>query len=307
MAGAPVTPLVRTALPLPLFARGKVRDVYDLGDHLLIVATDRLSAFDHILPTPIPDKGRVLTALSAFWFDFTRTVVANHMLTVAADEMPASVMPASVRGLVAGLEGRAMLVRRAERIDAECVVRGYLAGSAWTEYRATGAVAGIRLPAGLTEGASLSEPLFTPATKSAAGHDENITFETLADMIGGDLASRLRDLSLAVYTRARAHARGCGLVVADTKFEFGFVTGAGNREVILIDEVLTPDSSRFWDAAAHARGDRLPFDKQFVRDYLLRSGWDREPPAPALPDDVVAATRARYLEAHLRLTGRPLH
>ena len=199
-----------------------------------------------------------------------------------------------------------MLVRRAERVDAECVVRGYLAGSAWPEYRATGAVAGIRLPEGLSEGARLPGPLFTPATKSSSGHDENITFDVLADAIGRDLAAQLRELSLAVYALAHTRARRSGLILADTKFEFGFVTDAGRRSLILIDELLTPDSSRFWDADAYARGERVPFDKQFVRDYHIRSGWDREPPAPALPDDVVAATRARYLEAHLRLSGRPL-
>jgi phosphoribosylaminoimidazole-succinocarboxamide synthase len=301
MAGATAAPLVRTDLPLPVYARGKVRDVYEAGDRLLIVATDRLSAFDHILPTPIPDKGRILTALSAYWFGLTSGVVANHMLTVLPGEMPAP-----VQALASDLRGRAMLVRRAERVDAECVVRGFLAGSAWTEYRATGAVAGIRLPAGLSEGAPLPEPLFTPATKSTSGHDENITFEELAHAVGADLAARLRDLSLAVYALARGRARQAGLVLADTKFEFGFVTEGGRRALILIDELLTPDSSRFWDAEAYARGERVPFDKQFVRDYLIRSGWDREPPAPALPDEVVAATRARYLEAHLRLTGRPL-
>jgi phosphoribosylaminoimidazole-succinocarboxamide synthase len=301
MTAASAGPLVRTALPLPLYGRGKVRDVYDLDDHLLIVATDRLSAFDHILPTPIPDKGRVLTALSAFWFDLTRNVVANHFLTTD----PAA-MPAAIRAWVHDLGGRAMLVRRAERVDVECVVRGYLAGSAWTEYRLTGAVTGIPLPAGLAEGAALAEPLFTPATKSASGHDDNITFARFVDLVGLDLAARLRDLSLAVYTRARAHARTCGLLIADTKFEFGFVTTPAGRELILIDEALTPDSSRFWDADAYARGELVPFDKQFVRNYLIQSGWDREPPAPALPDDVVAATRARYLEAHHRLTGRPL-
>jgi phosphoribosylaminoimidazole-succinocarboxamide synthase len=302
VAGATAAPLVRTDLPLPVYARGKVRDVYQAGDRLLIVATDRLSAFDHILPTPIPDKGRILTALSAYWFGLTSGVVANHMLTVEPGEMPAT-----LRALASDLHGRAMLVRRAERVDAECVVRGFLAGSAWTEYRATGAVAGIRLPAGLSEGAPLPEPLFTPATKSTSGHDENITFEELAYAVGADLAARLRDLSLAVYTLARGRAHQAGLVLADTKFEFGFVTEGGRRELILIDELLTPDSSRFWDAGAYARGERVPFDKQFVRDYLIRSGWDREPPAPALPDEVVAATRARYLEAHLRLTGRPLY
>ena len=286
--------LSQTALPLPLVARGKVRDVYALGeDRLLIVATDRLSAFDHVLPTPIPDKGRVLTLLSAFWFERTATLVPNHLLTL--DLRPL--------GLPDELQDRAMVVRRARRIDVECVVRGYLAGSAWEEYRERGTVGGVALPAGLRPGDRLPEPLFTPATKAAAGHDENITVARLADLVGPALAHELRERSVALYRAAHALAWERGLVLADTKFEFGF----GPREdLILIDEALTPDSSRYWDRAAYAAGRPEPFDKQYVRDYLTRIGWNREPPAPALPPEVVAATRERYRECYRRLVGRAL-
>lgn len=286
--------LSQTALPLPLVARGKVRDVYALGeDRLLIVATDRLSAFDHVLPTPIPDKGRVLTLLSAFWFERTAALVPNHLLTL--DLRPL--------GLPDELQDRAMVVRRARRIDVECVVRGYLAGSAWEEYRERGTVGGVALPAGLRPGDRLPEPLFTPATKAAAGHDENITVARLADLVGPALARELRERSVALYRAAHALAWERGLVLADTKFEFGF----GPREdLILIDEALTPDSSRYWDRAAYAAGRPEPFDKQYVRDYLTAIGWNREPPAPALPPEVVAATRERYRECYRRLVGRAL-
>lgn len=286
--------LSQTALPLPLVARGKVRDVYALGeDRLLIVATDRLSAFDHVLPTPIPDKGRVLTLLSAFWFERTAALVPNHLLTL--DLRPL--------GLPDELQDRAMVVRRARRIDVECVVRGYLAGSALEEYRERGTVGGVALPAGLRPGDRLPEPLFTPATKAAAGHDENITVARLADLVGPALARELRERSVALYRAAHALAWERGLVLADTKFEFGF----GPREdLILIDEALTPDSSRYWDRAAYAAGRPEPFDKQYVRDYLTAIGWNREPPAPALPPEVVAATRERYRECYRRLVGRAL-
>lgn len=292
-------PVTSTNLPLPLFARGKVRDIYEAGDALLIVATDRISAFDHVLPTPVPDKGRILTQLSAFWFERTRTIVPNHLITTDVAQMPA------VLGIHAALlEGRAMLVRRARRLDVECIVRGYLAGSGWVDYRRDGAICGVTLPDGLGEGARLPEPIFTPATKSSGGHDSNITYDDVIGLVGAPLASRLRDASLRLYDHARRHAERCGLLLADTKFEFGMVPGPAGEEMMLIDEALTPDSSRYWDAAAYAAGVLVAFDKQFVRNYLLGAGWDREPPAPALPPDVVAATRQRYLETFRRLTGQ---
>jgi phosphoribosylaminoimidazole-succinocarboxamide synthase len=295
-SAAPI--VVSTDLPLPVFTRGKVRDVYDLGDTLLLVATDRLSAFDHILPTPIPDKGKILTQLAAFWFTQTRPIIAHHL--IAAD---VARMPEAVRPYAAVLDGRAMLVRRARRVDIECVARGYLAGSGWQEYRRGGAVCGIPLPGGLHEGDRLPEPIFTPATKASSGHDENIRFDDVAQLVGVALAERLRAVTLALYAHARDYAAARGLVLADTKFEFGLVDGPSGSELMLIDEALTPDSSRYWDADAYARGTLVPFDKQFVRDYLIQIGWNREPPAPSLPPDVVAATRLRYLETYHRLTG----
>jgi phosphoribosylaminoimidazole-succinocarboxamide synthase len=299
MSTAPV--IVSTDLPLPLHARGKVRDVYEAGEALLIVATDRISAFDHILPTPIPDKGRVLTQLSAFWFEETRRIVPNHFITADV-----GMMPEAIRARVPVIDGRAMLVRRARRLDVECVARGYLAGSAWQSYRRDGAICGIGLPEGLREGDRLLEPVFTPATKAASGHDENIPFGEVERLVGGALAGRLRHLTLALYHFAHDYAAGRGLVLADTKFEFGLVpgSGSGGEELILIDEALTPDSSRYWDAAERAQGSLVALDKQFVRNYLIQIGWNREPPPPALPADVVAATRARYVETYHRLTGR---
>ncbi len=294
---APV--VAATALPFPVYARGKVRDVYEVGDALLIVATDRISAFDHVLATPVRDKGRILSRLSAFWFDRTRGIVPNHLLTADVDQMPAA-----VRLHDAMLRDRAMLVRRARRVDVECVVRGYLTGSGWTEYRRGGAVCGLPLPGGMREGDRLPEPIFTPATKASSGHDLNITFGEVVRLVGDPLSGRLRDLSLALYRCAHDHAAACGLVLADTKFEFGLIPGSHGEELILIDEALTPDSSRYWDAAAYADGRLVPFDKQFVRNYLIEVGWNREPPAPALPEPVVAATRERYLETYRRLTGR---
>ncbi|MDQ7844168.1 MAG: phosphoribosylaminoimidazolesuccinocarboxamide synthase [Armatimonadota bacterium] len=292
--------LTESRLPLPLHTRGKVRDVYAAEDRLLIVATDRLSAFDHVLPTPIPDKGRVLTQLSAFWFTKTADLVRNHLLTVRPEEivrqLPA--LQAVPRDL---LDGRVMLVERCARIDVECVVRGYLTGSALEEYARDGTVAGVPLPPGLRNGDRLPEPVFTPATKAAVGHDETITFAALQEVVGRELADALRTISLSLYRRAANHAAARGLILADTKFEFGMRDG----EVVLIDEALTPDSSRYWDAA-HYPGALVAFDKQVVRDYLTRIGWNREPPAPALPADVVAATRARYLETYTRLTGQSL-
>ncbi len=285
--------LTQTHLDLPLFSRGKVRDTYRLdAQRLLMVTTDRLSAFDFVLPTGIPDRGRVLTQLSLFWFERTRDAVENHLLTD------------SYEGLPPELAGRAMVVERADRVDFECVVRGYLAGSAWAEYRREGTMAGERLPEGMRESQRLPEPIFTPATKADTGHDENVTFQRLQSDVGAELAERLRDASLRLYTEAAAHAEQRGLILADTKFEFGLVDG----RLILIDEALTPDSSRYWDAASWEVG-RTPesFDKQFVRDWLANvSGWDRESTPPPLPDEVVEQTRQRYLTAFERLTGRPL-
>lgn len=299
--------IVATDLPLPVFARGKVRDVYDLGEHLLIVATDRLSAFDHVLPTPVPGKGRILTRLSAFWFARTRSIVQNHLITTDVDQMR---LPPAAGEQVRLLDGRAMLVRRANRIDVECVVRGYLTGSGWQEYCRGGAVCGLRLPVGLADGARLPHPIFTPATKAAAGHDQNIAFEEVSRLVDGTLAERLRDLSLALYLHAAAHAESCGLLLADTKFEFGLARGApgdaSGDTLMLIDEALTPDSSRYWDAAEYAAGRLASFDKQIVRDHLTCAGWNRESPAPALPSEVVEATRQRYLETYRRLTGEEI-
>lgn len=285
--------LTETHLDLPLFSRGKVRDTYQLDDErLLMVSTDRISAFDYVLPTAIPDRGRVLTQLSAFWFEKTRDVVPNHLLAVSYDGLPSDV------------EGRCMVVKKARRIDFECVVRGYLAGSAWAEYRESGTVAGEPLPAGLRESEKLPEPIFTPATKAESGHDENITFDRMRSEVGDELAGRLKDTSLRLYDEAARHAEEQGLILADTKFEFGLV----DEELVLIDEALTPDSSRYWDAAKYKVGTTPEsFDKQFVRDWLTkRSGWDRDCLPPPLPDEVVKQTRKRYLTAYQRLTGKPL-
>jgi phosphoribosylaminoimidazole-succinocarboxamide synthase len=276
------TAVLETKLDLPLFSRGKVRDTYELdSDRLLMVATDRLSAFDWVLPTGIPDRGRVLTQLSIFWFQRTRDLQENHLIEP-------------------GQDGRSMVVRRAQRVDFECVVRGYLAGSAWAEYRKAGTMAGEPLPAGLRESDRLAEPLFTPATKAESGHDENITFGRLRSEVGDDLASQLRDASLRLYGFGLDHAQRHGLILADTKFEFGLIGG----RLVLIDEALTPDSSRYWDAASwRPRSTPESFDKQFVRDWLSASGWDRNSPPPELPPDIVEQTRQRYLTAYERLTG----
>jgi phosphoribosylaminoimidazole-succinocarboxamide synthase len=281
---------------VPLASRGKVRDLYDLGDRLLIVATDRLSAFDVVLPTPIPDKGRVLTQLSLFWFEKLRDVVSHHVLT--ATEFPKDLTPYASQ-----LAGRAMVVRRTKPLPIECVVRGYLSGSGWKDYRATGKICGIALPPGLQESARLPEPIFTPSTKATQGHDENITFKDAAALVGKRLAEQLREVSLELYQRATAFAEPRGIILADTKFEFGQI----GRELIWIDEALTPDSSRFWPAKGYVPGRVQPsFDKQFVRDYLERIGWSKQPPGPELPADVVAATREKYREAYRLLTGRKL-
>ncbi len=277
--------------------RGKVRDVYDLGEALLIVATDRLSAYDHVLQPPIPGKGKILTQLANFWFEATRGIVPNHLLATRAADFPAAA--AAHAGL---LEGRAVVARKARVIPFECVARGYLAGSAFKEYRAAGTACGVALPPGLERASRLPEPIFTPATKAESGHDENVSFAHVAGALGAELAGRLRDLTLALYRFAAAHARERGLILADTKFEFGWV----GDELVLIDEALTPDSSRYWDAASWRPGaEPASFDKQYVRNWLDASGWDHDSPPPALPDEVVAGTRARYAEAFLKLTGRP--
>jgi phosphoribosylaminoimidazole-succinocarboxamide synthase len=276
--------------------RGKVRDLYEVGDWLLIVATDRLSAFDVVLPTPIPDKGRVLTQLSLFWFDLLRDVIPNHVITAAN-------FPAELAAYHAQLEGRAMLCRRARPLPIECVVRGYLSGSGWKDYSATGKLCGIALPAGLQESERLPEAIFTPSTKAVAGHDENISFEEAVSRIGAALAERVRAVSLEIYNRAAAYAEPRGIILADTKFEFGLV----GDELIWIDEALTPDSSRFWPADGYQPGRAQPsFDKQYVRDYLERIGWNKQPPGPELPPEVVAATREKYREAYRQLTGHEL-
>ncbi len=280
------------------YARGKVRDVYRIDDRLLIVATDRISAFDYILPTGIPDKGRVLTQLSIFWFDFLRPVVPTHFLTASVTEYPQGLRPYADL-----LEGRSMLVKRARMVEIECVARGYLSGSGWKEYREQGTVCGIHLPGGLRESDRLPEPIFTPATKAQTGHDENISFETMASLIGTDLAGRLRDLTLEIYTLAARYAETKGIIIADTKFEFGFV---GDR-LVLGDEVLTPDSSRFWPADRYQPGGpQHSFDKQFVRDYLESVHWDKQPPAPPLPEEVAARTSEKYRQAYAALTGHSL-
>jgi phosphoribosylaminoimidazole-succinocarboxamide synthase len=277
-------------------ARGKVRDIYDLGDQLLIVATDRLSAFDVILPTPIPDKGRVLTELSLFWFDLLKDAVPNHVLS-------ATDFPAPFDKFGDDLAGRSMIVCKTEPLPIECVVRGYVSGSAWKDYCATGKISGIALPTNLRESDRLPEPIFTPATKAATGHDENISFEQAAALIGKELAGKVRAVSLEIYRRAAAYAEPRGVILADTKFEFGLL----NNALIWIDEALTPDSSRFWPAAQYNPGGPQPsFDKQFVRDYLERIRWPKTPPGPELPAEVVAATRAKYREAFRILSGREL-
>ena len=283
--------------PLPnLSHRGKVRDLYDLGDRLLIVATDRISAFDVVLPNGIPGKGAVLTQLSAFWFERTATVVPSHFLRLAdgspTDELPFALPPELV--------GRSMIVRKADRLPVECIVRGYLAGSAWAEYQQHGTVCGLRIPPGMQESEPFPEPLFTPTTKAEVGHDENLSADELVALIGMDIANAIRLRSLALYKYGADFARERGIIIADTKFEFGLLDG----EPIVIDEILTPDSSRFWDAEAYRPGvHQEAFDKQYVRDWLLRSDWNREPPAPALPPDVVEETARLYREIFRRLTG----
>ena len=278
-------------------AQGKVRDIYDLGKALLIVSTDRLSAFDVVLPDPVLYKGEVLTKLSLFWFDLLGDIVPNHLLT--AEECD---LPEKLAAYADSLRGRFMIVKKAEVFPVECIVRGYLAGSGWKEYREHGTVCGQKLPEGLVESSRLPQPIFTPSTKAAVGdHDENISYERMVEIVGADRAEQLRDASLALYSAARDHAAERGIIIADTKFEFGLVDG----EVTLIDEVLTPDSSRFWPADEYAPGGPQPsYDKQFVRDWLEASGWDKTPPAPSLPEDILAVTAEKYIEAYRKLTGQ---
>jgi phosphoribosylaminoimidazole-succinocarboxamide synthase len=293
------SPLSQTSIQgLPLWRRGKVRDVYELGDRLLIVATDRISAFDVVLPTPIPAKGAVLTQLSLFWFRLLADVVPNHVLTADV-----SAYPGELHAYRDQLDSRSMLVTRTEPFPVECVVRGYLAGSGWKDYRTSGAVCGIALPPGMRESDRLEEPLFTPSTKAETGHDQNISFAEMSRLVGASRAAELRDVSLEVYRRARAHAEGRGILLADTKLEFGLRDG----RLVWIDEAFTPDSSRFWPRDAYEPGHAQPsFDKQYVRDYLETLDWDKRPPGPPLPEDVVARTREKYLEAYARLTGTTL-
>ncbi len=292
-------PILSLDLPgIPKVKSGKVREVFDLGDSLLFVATDRISAFDCIMPNGIPRKGEVLTRISHFWFDQTESWLPNHRLLKTRDPLPERLKPfASI------LEGRSMIVRKTRPLPIECVVRGYLSGSGWKEYRKSGSVCGIALPGGLQESSELPEPIFTPATKAESGHDENISFEQAVQLTGREVAEKARDLSLRLYRFARDYARTRGIIIADTKFEFGLVDG----ELILIDEVLTPDSSRFWPADQYAPGRGQPsFDKQFVRDHLETLDWDKTPPAPALPPEIVVKTQAKYLEAYRLLTGSSL-
>ncbi len=292
--------LLKTEFPeLSLFARGKVRDLYAVGRDLLLVATDRISAFDHVLGSGIPDKGEILTQMSVFWFKFLEDVVPNHLISTRVEEYPVVLLPHAE-----ALRGRSMFVRRASMFPVECVVRGYLSGSGWKDYKNTGALCGIELPKGLQESDKLPEPLFTPASKSPGGeHDENISFEAMVGQIGSKHAERLRELSLEIYQRASAHAADRGLMLADTKFEFGIVDG----EIVLADEVLTPDSSRYWPADQYAPGRaQASFDKQFVRDYLEEIRWNKQAPAPALPEHVVMKTRAKYMEALRLITGTEL-
>jgi phosphoribosylaminoimidazole-succinocarboxamide synthase len=290
--------LLETKLPLPLLGRGKVRDIYDLGDSLLFIASDRISAFDCILGSGIPCKGRILTQMSLFWFDYLREVLPTHLLTADVTKYPRKLSRYRKR-----LEGRSMLVKKAQMIQVECVARGYLAGSGWKEYQEKGSVCGIPLPLRMRDGDRLPEPIFTPATKAQSGHDMNVPFRYVAKLLGVELAGQLRDLTLELYGRAAKYALERGIIVADTKFEFGFV----DEQLVLADEVLTPDSSRYWPADTYSPGGpQYSFDKQYVRDYLETVNWNKRPPAPTLPDEVVKKTSEKYEEAFTRLTGREL-
>jgi phosphoribosylaminoimidazole-succinocarboxamide synthase len=283
---------------LPLFVKGKVRNVYDLEDKLLVVVTDRISAFDVVFPNLIPNKGRVLNSISEFWFDYTRDIVDNHVITTQVDEYPAGLSQFKEE-----LQGRSMLVKKIKMAEAECIVRGYLEGSGLKDYQKTGSICGIKLPEGLRQGEKLPEPIFTPSTKAQAGHDENVSFQELVEKIGSELANKLRDTSIALYNKACKHAESKGLILADTKFEFGMLDG----RLTVADEMFTPDSSRFWAMDEYEPGKaQKSFDKQFVREYLEAVRWDKKPPAPELPEDVVKKTEAKYVEAYERITGRKL-
>ena len=289
-----------------LLHRGKVRDMYDLGDYLLMVATERLSAFDVVLPNGVPNKGAMLAQMSAFWFQKTAHIIPNHMVAMGyeRDKLAALKIPQQYKELPRDLAERSAIVRKASRIDVECVVRGYITGSAWAEYLMKGTVSGEAMPKGLQECQLFPKPIFTPTTKAEVGHDQNISFNQVAKMAGDKIAAQLRDKSIAIYEYARDYARTKGIIIADTKFEFGLING----ELTLIDELLTPDSSRFWDASVYKVGASQPsYDKQIVRDWLTRSGWNKEPPPPTLPDEIVQRTSKRYMEAFERLTGQKLH
>ena len=300
---SPAAPVLHTDIPgLERVRTGKVRDVYATGDLLVIVATDRISAFDYVLGSGIPDKGRILTQLSGFWFDHLRDVVPNHVITLDPAQYPAA-----ARVHADALAGRSMLVKRTRPVPIECVARGYLAGSGWKEYVRTGSICGIPLPPGLREADRLPRPLFTPSTKAESGHDENISAADAAAVIGADAVTFLERITLALYERAAAHAESCGIILADTKFEFGWANEPGRSDLILIDEAVTPDSSRFWPKHGYRPGGAQPsYDKQFVRDYLEAIRWNKQPPVPTLPDDVVRRTREKYFEAFRQLTGRDL-
>jgi phosphoribosylaminoimidazole-succinocarboxamide synthase len=290
--------LLEAKLPLPLVARGKVRDIFDLGDELLFVATDRISAFDCVLGSGIPCKGRVLAQMSLFWFEFLQPITKNHLLTANVNEYPRK-----LNRYKKTLDGRSMIVKKATMVQVECVARGYLAGSGWKEYQASGKVCGIPLPKGMVDGDKLPEPLFTPATKAITGHDVNVSFNYIAGLLGVDLAGQLRDVTLDIYNSAAEHSLARGIILADTKFEFGFI----NDELILADEALTPDSSRFWPADTYKSGGaQQSFDKQYVRNYLETLSWDKKPPAPSLPNEVVQKTSEKYQEAYRILTGRQM-
>lgn len=297
--------LMKTNLPLPIFLRGKVRDTYDLDSHLLIIVTDRISAFDVVLPNGIPNKGHVLNRLSSFWFRRTTDIIPNHMAE-AVDDIHCidSYLPDNQKFTCPlYLRGRSMVVKKVKRIPVECVVRGYISGSAWAEYQERGTVSGEAMPQGLVESQELEKPIFTPTTKADKGHDEPITMNEIIEIIGSQIAEEMKEKSLALYEYARGYARERGIIIADTKFEFGI----DNNRLILIDELLTPDSSRFWDAELYEPGKPQPsFDKQPVRDWLAKSGWNKEPPGPVLPDDIVAATSKRYMQAYEKITGRQL-
>jgi phosphoribosylaminoimidazole-succinocarboxamide synthase len=282
----------------PLFIKGKVRNVYDLGDKLLIVVTDRISAFDVVFPNLIPNKGKVLNSISEFWFDFTSDIIGNHMITTDVSKYPDGLSQFTEE-----LQGRSMLVHKVDMVQAECIVRGYLEGSGLKEYNATGSICGTKLPAGLRQGDKLPEPIFTPSTKASEGHDINVTFDQLAESIGLELAEQLRDVSIALYKAAARHAESKGIILADTKFEFGMLDG----KLVLADEAFTPDSSRFWDMADYEPGrPQKSFDKQFVREYLENINWNKQPPAPELPEDVIRRTEEKYIEAYERITGKRL-